>query len=234
MTTQAVTATVGSGNFSRTFSDTATDGQWTGNILTDDVASTNLGLVMPGQTIDHVQVNYADGSCLWRIQSSQSLLVKRYGYAAQTGYACWGSSKIAPYTVAPDDILVVYPLALDSTTGEGTVLGWIRTSRGFEAFGAENVGTGTATVIKTLVNNQTLGDYAFNATLQGITLQAEDGATVTKVEVIDQTGGTIWSAAGGPRMPTAGGMNPFWNFEAMGLNIPVLKGYTLKVTITAA
>ena len=233
MTTQAVTATVGSGMFSRTFSDTATDGQWTGNILTDSVANTNLGLVMPGQNIDHVQVNYSAGSCLWRIQSSQSLLVKRYGYASQSGYASWGASKIQPYTVAPDDILVVYPLALDTTIAEGTVLGWVRTTRGFEAFGAKDIQDGTATVIKTLVNNQTLGDYAFNASIQGITLQAEDGANITKVEIIDQTGGTIWSAVGGPRMPTAGGMNPFWNFEAMGLNIPILKGYTLKVTMAA-
>ena len=124
-------------------------------------------------------------------------------------------------------------MALDTTIAEGTVLGWVRTTRGFEAFGAKDIQDGTATVIKTLVNNQTLGDYAFNASIQGITLQAEDGANITKVEIIDQTGGTIWSAVGGPRMPTAGGMNPFWNFEAMGLNIPILKGYTLKVTMAA-
>ena len=44
MTTQNISAVVGNG-CSPTFSDTATDGQWTGNILTDDVAETNLGLV---------------------------------------------------------------------------------------------------------------------------------------------------------------------------------------------
>jgi len=234
MTTQAITATVGSGRFSRTFSDTATNGQWTGNILTDDVASTNLGLVMPGQVIDHVQVSYAAGSCLWRIQSSQSLLVKRYGYASISGHSSWAESSIQPYTVAPDDILVVYPLGVDGDVGQSTALAWVSTSRGFEAFGATDVASGTATVLKTLVNDQTLGDYAFNANLLGITVQAEDGATVTSVEVIDQTGGTIWTGNGGPRMPTTGGNNAFWNFQAMGLNIPILKGYTVKVTINAA
>ena len=110
MTTQSITATVGSGSFSRTFSDTATDGQWDGNIMTDDVAQTNLGLVMPNRMIDRVQVEYTAGSCLWRIQSSQTLLVKRYGFASQDGYSCYRSNAIAPYTVQPDDILVVYPL----------------------------------------------------------------------------------------------------------------------------
>ena len=233
MTTQNISAVVGNGMFTRTFSDTATDGQWTGNILTDDVAETNLGLVMPGQTIDHVQLEYTGGACLWRIQSSQSLLVKRYGYGTLDGYSCWESSRIPAYTVAPDDILVVYPLPQASAAGEGNVLAWVNTTRGFEAFGVEDVASGAATVMKTLVNNQTLGDYAFNANLRSITVQLEDEAQVVKVEVIDQVGGIIWTGFGNARLPSDGGTSLYYNFMADGLNIPILKGYTLKITIVA-
>lgn len=233
MTTQDITAVVGSGMFSRTFSDTATDGQWTGNILTDDVAETNLGLVMPNQTIDHVQLEYTSGACLWRIQSSQSLLVKRYGYGTMDGYSCWESSMIQPYTVQPDDILVVYPLPQATAATQGNVLAWVNTTRGYEAFGAEDVASGTATVLKTLVNDQTLGDYAFNAALRSITVQAEDEASIVKVEVIDQVGGVIWTGFGNQRLPTDGGTSLYYNFMADGMNIPILKGYTLKVSIVA-
>jgi len=234
MTTQAIEAVVGSGTFSRTFSDTATDGQWTGNILTDTVAETNLGLVMPNQTIDHVQVNYTGGACLWRIQSSQSLLVKRYGYASLDTFSCWESSMIAPYTVAPDDILVVYPLPVDGTANEANALAWITTTRGFEAFGATNIADNTGTALKTLVNDQTLGDYAFNATLRSITVQVQDAGRLEKVEVIDQTGGVVWTGYGGQRLPTAGATSLYYNFKAEGLGIPILKGYNVKVYTVAA
>jgi len=234
MSTQAIVATVGNGTMSRTFSDTATDGQFDNNILTDDVAQTNLGLVMPTATINNVGVEYTAGSCLWRIQSSQTLLVKRYGFAAKSGQTCYKSGMIQPYRIAPDDILTVYPLAVNADTNKGTVLGWLQTSRGFEAFGHNDLTSGNATEIKTLVNNQSIGDYAFNAVLNGISLQAEDGTSIAKVEIIDQVGGTIWTAYGEPRLPTAGGKGSYYNFSASGLSIPILKGYALKVTVTAA
>jgi len=231
MTDQTVTASVGNGVFSRTFTDSATDGQWSNNILTDDVAQTNLGLVMPLRTINNVAVKYTAGSCIWRIQSSQSLLVKRYGYGVKEGNVCYESSMIPAYTVQPDDILTVYPLAVDTDPNESTVMGWIQTSRGFESFGAAGVLLTVPTEIKTLVNGQTIGDYAFNATLQGITLMAEDAGSISKVEIIDQVGGTIWTGYGSPRMPTAGGKNAQYNFKSMGMNIPILKGYAIKVTL---
>ena len=233
MSTQAIKAVVGNPSMSRVFSATATDGQFQNNILIDEVASTNLGLVMPNATISNCQVNYTAGSCLWRIQSSQTLLVKRYGFATKERQSCYATARIPAYTVQPDDILTVYPLAENGGAGKGTVLGWIQTSRGFEAFGSSDMTSETATEIKTLVSAQTIGDYAFNATLQGITLQAEDGAIIEKVEIVDQVGGIIWTGYGGPRMPNMPAKSDEYNFQAGGLNIPVLKGYAIRVTILA-
>ena len=88
----------------------------------------------------------------------------------------------------------------------------------------------TATELKTTTNDQTIGDYAFNATLQGISIAVSDGHKLKAVEVIDQTGGVIWKAFGGTRMPTAGATSQEYNFEALDINIPILKGYSLKVT----
>ena len=70
----------------------------------------------------------------------------------------------------------------------------------------EDVVSGAATVMKTLVNNQTLGDYAFNANLRSITVQLEDEAQVVKVEVIDQVGGIIWTDSATPACPRTAGL----------------------------
>ena len=63
MTTQAITAIVGNNRMSKSFSDTATDGQYDGNIMLDDLSSNPLGILMPGVTIDHVCVVYTAGAC---------------------------------------------------------------------------------------------------------------------------------------------------------------------------
>jgi len=232
MTTQSITAVVGSPSMSRTFSATATDGQWDGNLLVDTLASVNLGLVMPMAVIDHVQLQYTAGSCLWRIQSSQTLVVKRWGYGAKDGFIDWEMSKIPQYTVQPDDILTVYPLAVNGGANTSTALAWLDTTRGHEAFGNASIIDATPSALTSLVNNQSLGDYAFNSTLTGITIQCEEGATLDSVSIVDQTGGTIWTGYGGVRLNTAGGTTPFYNFRATGLNIPIQKGFKILVQQT--
>ena len=47
---------------------------------------------------------------VWRIQSSQTLQVKRYGVGVKEGFTHYSDGRIPTYTVAPDDILSVYPL----------------------------------------------------------------------------------------------------------------------------
>ena len=54
------------------------------------------------------------------------------------------------------------------------------------------------------------------------------------MEVIDQVGGVIWTGFGNYRLPTDGGTSLEYNFMADGMNIPILKGYTIKVSLTAA
>jgi len=47
MTTQGVEITVGNSMMSKVFTDTSTDGQWSGNVLTDSIAGQSLGILIP-------------------------------------------------------------------------------------------------------------------------------------------------------------------------------------------
>ena len=110
MTTQAITAIVGNNRMSKSFSDTATDGQYDGNILLDDLGGNPLGILMPGTTIDHVCVVYTAGACAWRIIDTVTLQVKRCGWASLTGYSDYDQCGIDPYAIRDTDTLQVYPI----------------------------------------------------------------------------------------------------------------------------
>lgn len=230
----AITAVVGGQQMSKQFSDTSTAGKWDGNVLLDTVSSSNLGLVMPGAGIDHVAVTYDAGCAIWRIQSAQTLVVKRSGMCQKAGYVNWHDCSIPSYRVAPDDILVVYPLAVDATANQSNCLSWVHTSKGQEAFGATDIVDATPTAMTSLVNGQTLGDVFFNSRFTGITIQVEDGATLNSVSLIDAAGGNAWTGYGGTRLPTAGGTSAQFNFKVQGMGIAISKGWTLKVTTTTA
>ena len=117
----------------------------------------------------------------------------------------------------------------DSGSGSNAIA-WVTTPRGFESMVALNVVDATKTELKTTTNDQSIGDYAFNATMTGLCIQLTDQRTLESVEVIDQTGGVIWKAFGANRTPADGGsVNQLYNFDAKGLKIPILKGYTLKI-----
>jgi len=72
----------------------------------------------------------------------------------------------------------------------------------------------------------------FNSTLQSIHIQCEDGAVLDSVEVIDNSGGTVWTAYGGVRGSTGGAMDLSYNLRVEGMAIPIGKGFSLKVTTT--
>ena len=183
MTTQAVKATVGSGSFSKIFNLTATDGQWDGNSLTDSISSQPLGILIPNSVIDNVSATYTNGLMAYRIQNAQSLQVQRRGFATKVGYSCYGSSKIAPYRVNPNDIISVYPLAVDATANQTNALAWVTTSKGTELFSATDIPNSTSTALTTVVNSQSLGDNMFGSTLRSIQVQVEDDGTLNKVVI---------------------------------------------------
>jgi len=101
-----------------------------------------------------------------------------------------------------------------------------------ELFEAKNVVDATATEMKTVVNEQTLGDSMFNSTLASIHVQAEDGATVDQVEIIDNSGGTVLTIYGGVRGDSLGAMSLDINLRADNLAVPIGKGFSLKITTT--
>ena len=234
MTTQDVTATVGNPRMGKIFSKSATDGQWDGNTLTDTLSTQQIGILMPGTSINRVQLQYAGGLCAYRIQNSATLTYARWGFGVKDGFACYESSAIQPYTINPNDILTVYPLAVDADPLQSNVMAWVQTSKGVELFSAVDAPNGAATAMTTVVNAQSLGDSMFNSTLSSIHVQAEDGATVDQVEIIDNSGGTVMTLYGSVRGGSAGAMSLNYNLKADGLAVPIGKGFSLKVTTTTA
>ena len=61
MTTQGVEITVGNSSMSKIFTDTSTDGQWSGNVLTDSIAGQSLGILIPNAMLTFAQAGYNSG-----------------------------------------------------------------------------------------------------------------------------------------------------------------------------
>ena len=234
MTTQAITAIVGNSRMSKTFSDTSTDSQWDSNIMLDDLGNNPLGILMPGVTINHVCVVYTGGACAWRIIDSVTLQVKRRGWASLTGYSDYNQCQIQPYTIQKTDTLQIYPVAVDATANQSHILAWVTSNSGTELYSVGDVVDNTPTAIVTAVNNQGIGDSIFGQTMTSMSVQVEDGGTLKEVTVTDSAGGVIYTAYGTKRGLTPGSRSNYYNINLKGLNIPVSKGYILKVkTVTA-
>jgi hypothetical protein len=233
MSVQDVKATVSNSRMGKIFSKSATDDVWDGNTLTDSLSEQQIGILMPNTTINRVQLQYAGGLCAYRIQNAQSLVFQRFGFGMPTGYACYESSAIAPYNINPNDILTVYPLPVDATAGQSNVLAWVQTTKGVELFESKDTADGVPTAMSTVVNAQSLGDSMFNSTLGSIHVQAEDGATVNEVSIIDNSGGTVITLYGGVRGNQGGAMSLVYNLKADGLGVPIGKGFSLRVTTTS-
>ena len=234
MTTQAITAIVGNTRMSKSFSDTSTDGQWDGNIMLDDLGNNPLGILMPGTVINHVCVVYTAGACAWRIIDSVTLQVKRMGWASLTGYSDYAQSTIQPYTIQKTDTLQIHPVAVDATANQSHVLAWVSSNGGTELYSVGDVVDNTPTAIVTAVNGQGIGDSIFGQTMTAIGVQVEDGGTLKEVTVTDSAGGVIYTSYGTKRGLTPGSRSNYYNINLRGLNIPVSKGYILKVKTVSA
>ena len=216
------------------FSKSATDDQWDGNTLTDTLSQQQIGILMPNTTINRVQFQYAAGLCAWRIQNAQSLTFQRWGFGTRDGFACIESSAIQPYTINPNDILVAHPLPEATGATDSNAFAWITTTKGVELFEAQDIANGTPKELKTVVNQQTLGDSMFNSVLSSIHVQAQDDVTVDQVEIIDNSGGTVLTLYGGVRGGVPGAMSLVYNLKADGMAVPIGKGFAIKISTTRA
>jgi len=229
MTTQSTSITVGNPSFSKVFTDTSTDGVWSGNVLLDSISSQSMGILIPNSTISWVQPEYNAGAMAWRIQNAQSLQVSRWGFGAFGGQ----NSKvyIPPYNVNPNDILTSYPLASAAAGGNIACLAWVTTTKGTELF-TVTAADETDTVMLTAVNGQTLGDAFFNSQILSIDVQVEDAARLNKVEIVDNLGGVQMTIHGGYRGTQGSSRSNYHNLSCDGLSIPCGKGFSLKIKAT--
>ena len=233
MSTQAVTSTVGTNRMSKVFGGTITDEVWTN--IQDTNSSTNLGILIPRAPISNVQAEYTAGLAAWRIQNAQTLFVSRRGWAALEDNSCYSSARIPTYGVAPDDIIQMYAMPT-AAANKVNALAWVHTSKGVELYKAKDVTDATATEMKTALQDQSLGDAAFNSTLTSFSVCLEDGAQLDKVEFIDSAGGVQMTIQGNHRInqTSAGGTSSYYNRDVSGLGLPITKGFTMKITAKSA
>ena len=232
MSSQTTVAVVANDMMSKVFSGTSVDGTWTN--IQDTLSSSNLGILIPNASINHVSANYTAGVGAWRIINAQTLAVSRRGWASKMKYNCYKSNAIPMHKVGPNEIIQMYTRPVDSASNTSNIIAWVHTTKGTEIYEKLAVTDSTATEMKTALQDQTIGDAAFNSTLTGISFQVEDGGLLDTFEIIDSAGGTVYTGTGNYRQPTDGGTSAYYNFEAEGLGIQIGKGFSLKVTTVTA
>ena len=219
---------------SKVFTDSSTDGIWSGNVLTDSIASQSIGILIPNSTLTFAQAEYEAGCMAWRLQNAQTLAVSARGWGVKAGFNCYGSSSIQAVRVAPNDILTVFPLAVDAASQKSNALAWVTTTKGTELFKGLAIADNTATGMVTAVNGQTLGDAFFNSALRSLSVQCEDGCTLVEVQIVDEMGGVVFTGQGNVRGPDAGSRSNHYNIDLQNLGINIGKGWAFKVkTVTA-
>jgi hypothetical protein len=232
MTTQAVSITTGNGMMSKIFTLDATDGRWDGNVLTDSISSQSIGILIPNATLTFAQAQYEAGVMAWRLQNAQTLAVKSRGFAVLNGLECFETSAIPPVKVGQNDILTVYPNPAASA-GQTNSLAWIQTSKSTELFTATGATDNTGTNMVSAVNSQSLGDLFFGSTLQRIWVQVQDGASLDKVEIVDEMGGVVMTLQGGERGATSGSRSNQYNLYAINLGVRIGKGWQIRTTASS-
>ena len=229
MTTQAASITIGNGGMSKIFTSTVTDGQWSTPLL-DTISQVNIGILTPNTTYAWAQAEYASGVMAWRLQRADNLSVSRRGFGVLAGQNCMSEAAMPPVRINPTDILTVYALPIDGTAAKSNCLAWVETTKGTTLFGATAIADSTATEIKSIINEMTLGDEFFNSTMRSIVVQLEDGATLDTVQILDAQGGVQWTAQGNVRGALPASRSNEYNLMVSGMGLNITKGYSLKVT----
>jgi len=232
MTTQAVSITAGNGSMSKIFTLTATDGKWDGNVLTDSISSQSIGILIPNATLTYAQAQYEAGCMAWRLQNAQTLQVKARGLGVLSGLECFESDGITPVVVGQNDILTVFPQPAGSA-GTTNSLAWIQTTKSTELFTATGATDNTATNMVSAVNSQSLGDLFFGSTLQRVWVQVQDGASLDRVEIVDEMGGVVMTLQGGVRGATGGSRSNQYNLYAINLGVRIGKGWNIRTVASS-
>ena len=80
----------------------------------------------------------------------------------------------------------------------------------------------------------TIGDAFFNSTMQSISVQLEDGATLVDVTIKDAQGGVQYVVQGNVRGASVASRSNEYNLDVSGMNLVIGKGYKIFVqTVTA-
>ena len=224
---QTVTAYVNGPLGGKIFSVSADETSWD-NVMTDTIGSNDLGQVLQGATLTNISVLYTAGSAIARIQDRNTLQIKRTLTGSKAGTTDFNQTKIAPYVVQPNDILVTYAQPVDATGNQTSCLAWLTMGGEKIAFGGKDIVDATATEITSLVNSQSLGTY-YNQNLTGIEVMLEDGAALALVTIIDPNGGTVVTIPATTR--DAG--HYYFNLQASGFQMPIKKGSVIKIVTTS-
>lgn len=228
MTTQAVTAVIGNGRESYNFTATATDGTFTG--LTSENGAAALGVLIPNVTVNFVMSQYTEGCGVWRIRDTISNQIIAQNFMTASGYSWMPQSRlIAPVQIKANYALEVYTQPKDSTSNESNGLAIVYTNRGSELFQGLNIADSTDTSITTAIQGQSLGAAMFGATITRVEVQAQDGASLSRVTILNDNGGTQYLAYGGQRGVVAGQQNLALNYMDAGMNIVVGKAFALQL-----
>jgi len=230
MTTQDTIATAGNPSIQREFSKgSATDGQW--NNMTSTLSSQAIGLELPNVQITRLQGNYTAGAAVLRIISGKTLKVKAHMLANKIGFSCVHEAQLMPpVRLMTDDLLQIYPVVVDSDANDTNVLALVKTSAGTLPFTCSTTADNTATEIKELNTDQSVGDVFFGSVIQEFQIQCQDGATLNKVTIVDSQGGTQITLFGGVRAQ-AGSTSNIYNLKASA-NIPIQKGWKMYIYAT--
>jgi len=232
MTTNQSYAAVSGPTVGKLFSFNATDGQWNANNLVDDIASSQLGLILNGQTINEITMTNAAGCGLFRVIDRVSQKIQRTGFSSQTTRPNPKGNSITNYRVNVNDLLQIYPLAMDADANDSQSVAWIHTSKGSFAFDCNTTADNTLTSMTSVVSDEELGTY-FGSTLTGFQIQCEanvtNAAILNKVSILDADGGVIWSCFGTVRNEG----NYYLNADVSGLNIPIKQGMKIQIAVTS-
>tara|TARA_Y100001963_G_C6708480_1_gene413098 strand:+ start:634 stop:1185 length:552 start_codon:yes stop_codon:yes gene_type:complete len=183
---------------------------------------------MKGKVINNVAMNGTAGSYAWAIKNRVTQTIDRCGFGSLTAATPFNGYPIQPITVLQDHVLQSYTLAAGTT-----YLAWVKMhGRPAELFSG-TIANGATGELTTVTDSSSLGSFA-DQRVEWIKVQGPDGKIVSYMQIFDANGGETFAALGGER-ESLGGIAPSGceNLCALGLNVPIMRGMAIKLTVAA-